>query len=84
MWQTAIYDYIKGSHERQSADIVCGAKKTVLEDGKNITAAGNGTKDGPYKENVNDDLNLSEKGTNGKDGSIGVNTTNEASGTMNG
>lgn len=60
------------------------ANKTILEDGKNTTVTGNGTKDDPYKVNVNDNLNLGEKGTNGKDGSIGVNGTNGSSVTING
>ena len=58
--------------------------KTILEDGKNTTFTGNGTIDDPYKVNVNDNLNLGEKGTNGKDGSIGVNGTNGSSVTING
>ena len=57
---------------------------TKLVDGKNTTVTGNGTKDNPYKVNVNDNLNLGEKGTNGKDGSIGVNGTNGSSVTING
>lgn len=57
---------------------------TKLVDGKNTTVTGNGTKDDPYKVNVNDNLNLGEKGTNGKDGSIGVNGTNGSSVTING
>lgn len=60
------------------------ANKTILKDGKNTTVTGNGTKDNPYKVNVNDNLNLGEKGTNGKDGSIGVNGTNGSSVTING
>lgn len=60
------------------------ANKTILKDGKNTTVTGNGTKDDPYKVNVNDNLNLGEKGTNGKDGSIGVNGTNGSSVTING
>lgn len=57
---------------------------TKLADGKNTTVTGTGTKDDPYKVNVNDNLNLGEKGTNGKDGSIGVNGTNGSSVTING
>ena len=60
------------------------ANKTILKDGKNTTVTGNGTKDDPYKVNVNDNLNLGEKGTNGKDGFIGVNGTNGSSVTING
>lgn len=60
------------------------ANKTILKDGKNTTVTGNGTKDDPYKVNVNDNLNLGEKGTNGKDGSIDVNGTNGSSVTING
>lgn len=60
------------------------ANKTILKDGKNTTVTGNGTKDDPYKVNVNDNLNLGEKRTNGKDGSIGVNGTNGSSVTING
>lgn len=60
------------------------ANKTILKDSKNTTVTGNGTKDDPYKVNVNDNLNLGEKGTNGKDGSIGVNGTNGSSVTING
>ena len=45
---------------------------TKLVDGKNTTVTGNGTKDNPYEVNVNDNLNLGEKGEKGIDGSIGV------------
>ena len=45
---------------------------TKLVDGKNTTVTGTGTAENPYKVNVNDNLNLGEKGENGKDGSIGV------------
>ena len=45
---------------------------TKLVDGKNTTVTGTGTAVDPYKVNVNDNLNLGEKGENGKDGSIGV------------
>lgn len=37
------------------------ANKTILKDGKNTTVTDNGTKDDPYKMNVNDNLNLGEK-----------------------
>lgn len=57
---------------------------TKLADGKNTTVTGTGTTENPYKVNVNDNLNLGEKGTNGKDGSIGVNGTNGSSVTING
>ena len=57
---------------------------TKLVDGKNTTVTGTGTTKDPYKVNVNDNLNLGEKGTNGKDGSIGVNGTNGSSVTING
>lgn len=57
---------------------------TKLADGKNTTVTGKGTTEDPYKVNVNDNLNLGEKGTNGKDGSIGVNGTNGSSVTING
>ena len=49
------------------------AGKTILKDGKNTTVEGEGTVANPYKVNVNDDLVLGKKGTDGKDGSIGVN-----------
>ena len=45
---------------------------TKLVDGKNTTVTGTGTAENPYKVNVNDNLNLGEKGENGIDGSIGV------------
>jgi len=45
---------------------------TKLVDGKNTTVTGTGTTEDPYKVNVNDNLNLGEKGENGIDGSIGV------------
>lgn len=57
---------------------------TKLVDGKNTTVTGTGTTEDSYKVNVNDNLNLGEKGTNGKDGSIGVNGTNGSSVTING
>lgn len=60
------------------------ANKTILKDGKNTTVTGNGTKDDPYKVNVNDNLNLGEKGTNGKDGSIGVTGKDGSAVTING
>lgn len=45
---------------------------TKLVDGKNTTVTGKGTTEDPYKVNVNDNLNLGEKGEHGIDGSIGV------------
>ena len=57
---------------------------TKLADGKNTTVTGKGTTEDPYKVNVNDNLNLGEKGENGIDGSIGVNGTNGSSVTING
>lgn len=60
------------------------ANKTILKDGKNTTVTGNGTKDDPYKVNVNDNLNLGEKGENGKDGSIGVTGKDGSAVTING
>ena len=60
------------------------ANKTILKDGKNTTVTGTGTATDPYKVNVNDNLNLGEKGTNGKDGSIGVNGKDGYSVTING
>ena len=57
---------------------------TKLADGKNTTVTGKGTKDDPYKVNVNDNLNLGEKGTNGKDGSIGVAGKDGSAVTING
>lgn len=60
------------------------ANKTILKDGKNTTVTGNGTKDDPYKVNVNDDLNLGEKGENGIDGSIGVTGKDGSAVTING
>ncbi len=50
--------------------------------GKNTTASVGA--DGVVKYDLNDNLNLGEKGTNGKDGSIGVNGTNGSSVTING
>ncbi len=60
------------------------ANKTILKDGKNTTVTGNGTKDDPYKVNVNDNLNLGEKGENGIDGSIGVTGKDGSAVTING
>lgn len=63
------------------------ANKTILEDGKNTTVTGTGTVDDPYKVNVKDNLNLGEKGVDGKDGvdgSIGVNGKDGSSVTING
>lgn len=51
-------------------EIAKNATKPV--DGKNTTVTGTGTAADPYKVNVNDNLNLGEKGDNGIDGSIGV------------
>ena len=60
------------------------ANKTILVDGKNTTVTGNGTKDNPYEVNVNDNLNLGEKGENGIDGSIGVTGKDGSAVTING
>lgn len=60
------------------------ANKTILKDGKNTTVTGNGTKDNPYEVNVNDNLNLGEKGENGIDGSIGVTGKDGSAVTING
>ena len=57
---------------------------TKLVDGKNTTVTGNGTKDNPYEVNVNDNLNLGEKGDNGIDGSIGVTGKDGSAVTING
>ena len=57
---------------------------TKLADGKNTTVTGTGTKDNPYKVNVNDNLNLGEKGENGIDGSIGVTGKDGSAVTING
>lgn len=57
---------------------------TKLVDGKNTTVTGNGTKDNPYEVNVNDNLNLGEKGENGIDGSIGVTGKDGSAVTING
>lgn len=57
---------------------------TKLADGKNTTVTGTGTTENPYKVNVNDNLNLGEKGENGKDGSIGVTGKDGSAVTING
>ena len=60
------------------------AGKTILKDGKNTTVEGEGTVANPYKVNVNDDLVLGKKGTDGKDGSIGVNGKDGSAVVING
>lgn len=60
------------------------ANKTILKDGKNTTVTGKGTTEDPYKVNVNDNLNLGEKGENGIDGSIGVTGKDGSAVTING
>lgn len=60
------------------------ANKTILKDGKNTTVTGTGTTENPYKVNVNDNLNLGEKGENGIDGSIGVTGKDGSAVTING
>ena len=57
---------------------------TKLADGKNTTVTGTGTTENPYKVNVNDNLNLGEKGENGIDGSIGVTGKDGSAVTING
>lgn len=57
---------------------------TKLADGKNTTVTGTGTTENPYKVNVNDNLNLGEKGDNGIDGSIGVTGKDGSAVTING
>lgn len=57
---------------------------TKLVDGKNTTITGTGTTENPYKVNVNDNLNLGEKGENGIDGSIGVTGKDGSAVTING
>ncbi len=57
---------------------------TKLVDGKNTTVTGTGTAADPYKVNVNDNLNLGEKGDNGIDGSIGVAGKDGSAVTING
>lgn len=57
---------------------------TKLADGKNTTVTGTGTTENPYKVNVNDNLNLGEKGENGIDGSIGVAGKDGSAVTING
>lgn len=57
---------------------------TKLVDGKNTTVTGKGTTEDPYKVNVNDNLNLGEKGDNGIDGSIGVAGKDGSAVTING
>ena len=55
-----------------------------MVDGKNTTVTGTGTTEDPYKVNVNDNLNLGEKGENGIDGSIGVAGKDGSAVTING
>lgn len=57
---------------------------TKLADGKNTTVTGTGTTEDAYKVNVNDNLNLGEKGENGIDGSIGVTGKDGSAVTING
>ena len=57
---------------------------TKLVDGKNTTVTGTGTTEDSYKVNVNDNLNLGEKGENGIDGSIGVTGKDGSAVTING
>lgn len=57
---------------------------TKLANGKNTTVTGTGTTENPYKVNVNDNLNLGEKGENGIDGSIGVTGKDGSAVTING
>lgn len=57
---------------------------TKLVDGKNTTVTGTGTTEDPYKVNVNDNLNLGEKGEHGIDGSIGVTGKDGSAVTING
>lgn len=57
---------------------------TKLVDGKNTTVKGKGTTEDPYKVNVNDNLNLGEKGEHGIDGSIGVTGKDGLAVTING
>ena len=67
----------------QLKDVVA-AGKTILKDGKNTTVEGDGTANNPYKVNVKDNINLGEKGANGKDGSIGVNGKDGSAVVING
>ena len=60
------------------------ANATKLVDGKNTTVEGDGTAANPYKVNVKDNINLGEKGENGKDGSIGVNGKDGSAVVING
>ena len=60
------------------------ANATKLVDGKNTTVEGDGTAANPYKVNVKDNINLGEKGANGKDGSIGVNGKDGSAVVING
>ena len=57
---------------------------TKLVNGKNTTVTGKGTTEDAYKVNVNDNLNLGEKGENGIDGSIGVTGKDGLAVTING
>mgnify|MGYP002587031638 CR=1 FL=1 len=65
-----------------TAQTVTLKKGLDFTNGKNTTASVGA--DGVVKYDLNDNLNLGEKGTNGKDGSIGVNGTNGSSVTING
>ena len=60
------------------------ANAIKLVDGKNTTVEGDGTAANPYKVNVKDNINLGEKGANGKDGSIGVNGKDGSAVVING
>ena len=91
-----ITNVAKGDISEKSTDAVNGSQlwnamqgtKTHLENGKNTTVDGDGTKDNPYKVNVADNLNLGAKdGKDGKDGingSIGVNGKDGSAVVING
>ena len=59
---------------------------TKVEDGKNTTVNSETNPDGSktYHVNLNDNINLGEKGENGKDGSIGVNGKDGSAVVING
>ena len=59
---------------------------TKVEDGKNTTVTSETNPDGSktYHVNLNDNINLGEKGENGKDGSIGVNGKDGSAVVING
>lgn len=86
---TVIHNVAKGTAGTDAVNVdqlkdEIAANATKLVDGKNTTVEGDGTAANPYKVNVKDNINLGEKGANGKDGSIGVNGKDGSAVVING